>query len=245
MDNQGRHVGNENEYGFCSNECSILDETAGRGCRTIGGPNTNANCVLPFTWQGQTYHGCPVDPDDPSKRWCSTQIDNLGHHVTGKNQYGFCSKECSIHIGQTSSRGCQAGQTCRPIAACASQVAKAFANLQCKLGGSDNVGICCQDVRSNAGQSRRLLQPRTGSRNALDFSSASQFMVQKAGGFGQKISNNVTNLLNGGQLQRLTRGSSAFQHFRNQNQRQGVAKVNRMAITATMTAAALETAICE
>jgi hypothetical protein len=39
------------------------------GCLTVGGPDPNKPCVFPFKHNGQTYFGCPVDPDDASKRW--------------------------------------------------------------------------------------------------------------------------------------------------------------------------------
>jgi len=68
-------------------------------------------------------------------------------------------------------------------------------------------------------------------------------MIAKAGSFGQSISDNVTRILNGRQLQPLLRGSSAFRHFKNQRQRKGVAKINQIAISATMTASSLENAI--
>merc|ERR1711936_229930 len=42
-------------------------------------------CVFPFTHNNITYNGCPTDPDDETKRWCSTKqmkmvfmLKNLG-----------------------------------------------------------------------------------------------------------------------------------------------------------------------
>ena len=54
-------------------------------------------CIFPFTHDGKTYHGCPIEPDDPTKRWCSTLVDKAGHHVVGKNKYGHCSENCPSH----------------------------------------------------------------------------------------------------------------------------------------------------
>jgi len=66
-------------------------------CSTVGGPDPYKQCKFPFTWNGNTYYGCPVDPDHRGKRWCSTQVDGYGNHVTGKRKYGFCSNTCPKH----------------------------------------------------------------------------------------------------------------------------------------------------
>ncbi len=64
---------------------------------TVGGPKTGAACVFPFTYNGVTYSGCPVDLEDSSKRWCSTQVDAQGNHVVGKDEYGHCAPDCPVH----------------------------------------------------------------------------------------------------------------------------------------------------
>ena len=33
-------------------------------------------CIFPFTHQGVTYNGCPPDPFEKDRRWCSTQVIN-------------------------------------------------------------------------------------------------------------------------------------------------------------------------
>ena len=62
-------------------------------CKTVSGPQVNKPCVLPFTHDGRTHKKCPVDPDDPSKFWCSTKIDIRGNHVVGQHEYGHCSTQ--------------------------------------------------------------------------------------------------------------------------------------------------------
>merc|ERR1712156_542116 len=47
-------------------------------------------CVFPFTHNNITYNGCPTDPDDETKRWCSTKTDENGVHV--KESWGYCTK---------------------------------------------------------------------------------------------------------------------------------------------------------
>ena len=49
-------------------------------------------CVFPFEHQGVVYEGCTVDPEDETKRWCSTKTNQKGKHVKGTD--GFCSKTC-------------------------------------------------------------------------------------------------------------------------------------------------------
>ena len=66
-------------------------------CKTVGGPDPYKKCVFPFTWNGNTYYGCPTDPDDSSKTWCSTSVDGRGNHVTGQKKYGFCNEACPKH----------------------------------------------------------------------------------------------------------------------------------------------------
>ena len=42
-----------------------------------------------------------MDPDDKTKRWCSTKVDSNGNHVVKQNEYGHCSKNCPIHNGNS------------------------------------------------------------------------------------------------------------------------------------------------
>jgi hypothetical protein len=63
----------------------------------VGGPKPNAPCVFPFKFQGEVYNGCPVDLEDPSKRWCSTRVDANGEHITGAGEFGHCGPDCPIH----------------------------------------------------------------------------------------------------------------------------------------------------
>lgn len=60
----------------------------------MSGPNPNAACVFPFIYKGRQYGGCPIDPDDRTKRWCSTRVDSNGVHVGGQGQYGHCGSGC-------------------------------------------------------------------------------------------------------------------------------------------------------
>ena len=77
---------------FLHNESQLLH--AGGICETVSGPKVGAACVFPFTYQGRRYNGCPVDPEDLSKRWCSTLVDGNGLHVGGQGEYGHCAPAC-------------------------------------------------------------------------------------------------------------------------------------------------------
>jgi len=63
-------------------------------CRTKSGPSPNQPCIFPFTWNGKTYNGCPIDPEDSSERWCSTKVDSNGNHITGQGNWGHCNSKC-------------------------------------------------------------------------------------------------------------------------------------------------------
>ena len=67
-------------------------------CKTVSGPKPGRDCIFPFKWNGQTFNSCPVDPDDKSKRWCSTKVDSNGNHVPNQNEYGHCGSFCPAHI---------------------------------------------------------------------------------------------------------------------------------------------------
>ena len=54
-------------------------------CRTVSGPSPNQKCVLPFKHGGKLYNKCPKDPEAPGKYWCSTQTDDKGNHISGKD----------------------------------------------------------------------------------------------------------------------------------------------------------------
>ena len=74
------------------------------GCKTVSGPQPFKQCIFPFIHKGVTYSGCPSDPDNPNKRWCSTLVDAAGNHVVGQNQYGHCSPTCPTQSSELKHR---------------------------------------------------------------------------------------------------------------------------------------------
>ena len=65
-------------------------------CTTISGPSTNQRCVLPFKFNGVTHQKCPTDPEDKTKHWCSTKVDQNGQHISGIGAYGNCGPNCPL-----------------------------------------------------------------------------------------------------------------------------------------------------
>ena len=57
-----------------------------------------AECVFPFTFNNFTYYGCPTDPVDETKRWCSIKTDENGVHVEGEGTWGYCTVGCKPEI---------------------------------------------------------------------------------------------------------------------------------------------------
>ena len=59
-------------------------------------------CVFPFTHVEEdgnfTYHGCPTDPEDKTRRWCSTKTDENGVHINGIDAWGYCTPGCNPEI---------------------------------------------------------------------------------------------------------------------------------------------------
>ena len=72
---------------------------SGNLCRTTtDSRNPGAKCIFPFKFKGKTYNGCPPDLKDPSRNWCSTNVDSEGNHVRGGGNYGFCDPlYCPTH----------------------------------------------------------------------------------------------------------------------------------------------------
>ena len=60
-----------------------------------------------YNFLSKFFLGCPLDPDDKTKRWCSTKVDSNGNHVLKQNEYGHCSKNCPIQNNGNSNGGQQ------------------------------------------------------------------------------------------------------------------------------------------
>ncbi len=115
----GKHVGNQNEWGFCEEGCEETnvkgcednlkgcDETNLKGCEDNlkGCEETNVkgcnslqppkNCVFPFSFRGSTFNSCTNEGGDVSgELWCSTKTDKFGNHVRGN--WEICPEGCDL-----------------------------------------------------------------------------------------------------------------------------------------------------
>ncbi len=100
----GKHVGNQNEWGFCEGGCDETnlkgceddlkgcEETNVKGCKSLQPPK---NCVFPFSFRGSTFNSCTSEGGDVSgELWCSTKTDEFGNHVRGN--WEICPEGCSL-----------------------------------------------------------------------------------------------------------------------------------------------------
>ena len=58
-------------------------------------PQKNVSCIFPFVFKGTKYNGCIFTPDDDNP-WCSTKVNEHGHHITGLKNWGTCQESCPI-----------------------------------------------------------------------------------------------------------------------------------------------------
>ena len=78
---------------------SLSIQKSDKICQTTSDSKVpNAECVFPFTYENITYTGCPMDQVGKTKRWCPTETDENGLYLHDQKNYGFCSKNCPIHI---------------------------------------------------------------------------------------------------------------------------------------------------
>ena len=67
-------------------------------CVTISGADPNLPCIFPFRFNGVTHNKCTWDQAHLTehKAWCSTLVDETGHHVGGQGKWGNCGPGCPI-----------------------------------------------------------------------------------------------------------------------------------------------------
>ena len=63
-------------------------------CITTGnGGNRGKACIFPFRYNGKIHFNCTITKGDP-KPWCSTKVSKGYRHVSGENEWGYCSSHC-------------------------------------------------------------------------------------------------------------------------------------------------------
>lgn len=239
-DKNGNHVTGQNEYGHCGIHCprQPVDgaRISGSGsaplvngkCLTVSGPNPGKPCIFPFIYDGKSYSGCPIDPDDSSKRWCSTKVDNKGQHVAKQNEYGHCADNCPKSNPTISSVGkCSRGK-CRSFSACAAQTQNRVTCTQ----SDGSSGLCCKDINSN--RKNAVLVPRQDNLEGEDISSVPQRTINDAVTVGQSFAQNVTRFKT--QTGNFRSGTPEFFHTQFSRPRNGVNELSGAALTSAFAA---------
>ena len=67
-------------------------------CTTDSGAAPNLPCIFPFKFNGAVHTSCIWDMAHLTehKAWCSTLVDDTGHHVGGQGKWGNCGPDCPI-----------------------------------------------------------------------------------------------------------------------------------------------------
>ena len=67
-------------------------------CTTESGASPHLPCIFPFRFNGVTHTTCIWDMAHLTehKPWCSTLVDEVGHHVGGQSKWGNCGPDCPI-----------------------------------------------------------------------------------------------------------------------------------------------------
>jgi len=99
-DDQGNECindGNKNWDYYSMKDCSAT-KPAAKVCTTVSGASPNSPCIFPFRFNGVTHNKCTWDQAHLTehKAWCSTLVDETGHHVGGQGKWGNCGPTCPI-----------------------------------------------------------------------------------------------------------------------------------------------------
>ena len=76
---------------------------------TVGGPNPNKPCVLPFQYHNMTFNTCTyydgVYDEVDDKAWCATKVDGSNNHFSGdeydQQNWGNCGPNCPVPEGKS------------------------------------------------------------------------------------------------------------------------------------------------
>ena len=74
-------------------------ESSEKLCTTVSGADSGLPCIFPFKFNGIEHFSCTWDmAERDNKPWCSTLVNDTGHHVPGK--WGNCGPECPVSPDQ-------------------------------------------------------------------------------------------------------------------------------------------------
>ena len=83
-------------------------------CITESGASPNLPCIFPFQYGGVNHTTCIWDKAHLTehKPWCSTLVDEVGHHVEGQSNWGNCGPDCRISPDKRKETTAVPGRTC-------------------------------------------------------------------------------------------------------------------------------------
>ena len=75
-----------------------FEEDTKQICVTDSGATAHQPCIFPFQFNGVLYNECTWTSAHLTehKPWCSTFVDESGHHVGGQGKWGNCGPGCPI-----------------------------------------------------------------------------------------------------------------------------------------------------
>ncbi|XP_040583657.2 LOW QUALITY PROTEIN: low-density lipoprotein receptor-related protein 2 [Lepeophtheirus salmonis] len=82
---------------FVCLESSVRGDSGGV-CVTTSGATVGKPCIFPFQFNGVIHTQCTWDQAHLTehKPWCSTQVNENGHHIGGQGKWGNCGPNCPI-----------------------------------------------------------------------------------------------------------------------------------------------------
>merc|ERR1719219_1688494 len=89
------HINKQGHWGYCGSGCPQPKPP----CTTDGGEaGPDQLCVFPYHFNGNTYNTCTWDYAEQTehKAWCSTAVNDTGHHRGGQGKWGTCGPNCAI-----------------------------------------------------------------------------------------------------------------------------------------------------
>merc|ERR1712048_1362768 len=90
------------EVGWTYYDAGYFNRTNFDNCRTIGGPNPDEPCILPFVYWKKEFDKCSTQIQDSdgifgdSEPWCPTQIAGIDGDAKKLTAWGYCGAGCPI-----------------------------------------------------------------------------------------------------------------------------------------------------
>ena len=69
---------------YCQQERSVV-------CVIEQNSKLHKPCQFPFIFKGRLFEKCTNYTDKEGKRWCSTNVNSDGNHITNMRYWGYCN----------------------------------------------------------------------------------------------------------------------------------------------------------